>query len=230
MRYSEWSSVPEYIMVQLKNRIISGNYKNGDRFLTEKEICEKYNVGRSSVREALRVLETLGYIDLQRGRGAFITKTYEEDKETLKDWYEEHKIELQDVIDVRLCIETVAIKNAIQRITPTQVAELKKIVEDMRLAVEKGVSHEFILLDEKFHSIIVEASCNKLLMMVNKQVQKVASEYRGKTYTFKSYADHNVEIHERILNFIINRDIKSALNEVKKHIESMKENLAEIVE
>ena len=84
MRYSEWNSVPEYIIAQLKDIIISGDYKHGDRFLTEKEICDRFNVGRTSVREALRVLETLGFIDLQRGRGAFVTKTSEEDKGELK--------------------------------------------------------------------------------------------------------------------------------------------------
>jgi GntR family transcriptional repressor for pyruvate dehydrogenase complex len=228
MQYSQWSSVPEYIIVQLKKMITSGEYKSGDRFLTEKEICEKYNVGRSSVREALRVMQTLGYIELQRSRGAFVTKTAEEDKQQLKNWYSEHEIELQDIIDVRLCIETVAIKNAIHRITPTQLERLRKVVENMKKAAEEDLSHELIPLDEEFHSIIIEASFNKLLIMLNKQVQKVTSEYRGRTYTFRSFALRNAIIHEKILNHIIAKDVDAAVSEMKDHINSMKDNLLDI--
>ena len=228
MRYSQWNSVPEYIIVQLKKMITSGEYKIGDRFLTEKEICEKFNVGRSSVREAMRVMQTLGYIELQKSRGAFVTKTAEEDRQQLKSWYSEHEIELQDIMDVRLCLETVAVKNAIERISLVQLDRLKRIVDGMKEAAEEDLSHELIPLDEEFHSIIIEASNNKLLIMLNKQVQKVTSEYRGRTYTFKSYAMQNAQIHEKILNYIIAKDVDAAVNEMREHILSMKENLIDI--
>ena len=229
MRYSQWDSVPEYIIVQLKKMITSGEYKSGDRFLTEKEICEKFNVGRSSVREALRVMQTLGYIELQKSRGAFVTKTSEEDKQQLKSWYHEHEIELQDIIDVRISLETVAVKNAIDRISETQLDRLREVVNDMKTAAEEDLSHELIPLDEEFHSIIIQASANKLLILLNKQVQKVTSEYRGRTYSFKEYAMRNAMIHEKILNYIIKKDVDAAVNEMREHIASMKENLSDIV-
>lgn len=228
MRFSQWDSVPEYIIVQLKQLITSGGYKNGDRFLTEKEICEKYNVGRSSVREALRVMQTLGFIELQRSRGAFVMKTTEEDKEQLKNWYTEHEIELQDLIDIRLCIETIAIKNAVKRITPEQLDSLKKVVEGMKKATEEDLSHELIQMDEEFHSIIVEASDNKLLVVLNRHVERVTSEYRGRTYSFKKYAVRNAMIHEKILNHIISKDTDAAVLEMREHILSMKDNLLDI--
>ena len=230
MHYSQWNSVPEYIIVQLKQLITSGDYKAGDRFLTEKKICEKYNVGRSSVREALMALQTLGFIELQRGRGAFVTRVADDDIRLIKDWYSEHKVELQDIVDIRLCTEKLAIKAAIERITDEQIDLLKETMKDINLAVEQNAMHTLITLDEKFHDLIVDATGNKLLKSINVQIQKAASEYRAKTYSVKDYAQHVAQSHERILEAIINKDVEKALIETEEHITTALVHYDQIIE
>ena len=151
-------------------------------------------------------------------------------RESLKGWFTQHEIELDDLIDVRTCIETVAVKNAIQRSTLVQFEQLKEIVEKMKLAAEEGKYHVYLNLDEEFHNVLVEASNNKLLIILNKQVQRVASDFRGKTFTFEGNIEFGVTLHERILTFIKNKDVESALNETIRHIEIMKESLINIIQ
>ena len=66
-------SVTDLVVEELRRSIKSGNYKVGDKLQTEGEICRQLGVSRSTVREALRILQTTGMIVIHHGRGAFIS-------------------------------------------------------------------------------------------------------------------------------------------------------------
>jgi len=218
MVYSKWNSVPEYVVDEIRKLLQSRKYLVGDRFLTEKEVSEQFHVGRSSVREAFRILQAMGYIEIQRGRGAFVTKTSDDDPGLVKKWYKEHKEYFQDIVELRIFIETLALKRAITKLSSDLLIKLKKNVERGQEATKAKNIHLLIKLDEEFHNLIVEASGNRLFMLINKEIQKAASDYRGKAFTIEKFLPYAAESHARILACVEKRDIDSAVNEIKEHI------------
>ena len=75
------TSVTAQAIEQIKKSLFSGEYQPGDKLSTETELSAALGVGRSTVREAIRTLEAMGYVELRPGRGAFVRITREEDAE-----------------------------------------------------------------------------------------------------------------------------------------------------
>lgn len=228
MNYSNWNSVPEYLVDKLRKLIASDEYKVGDRFFTEMEVCQKFNVGRSSVREAFRMLRAIGLIEIERGKGTFIVQKEELDANELTRWYSHHHVEVQDLIEVRLCVETFAVKKAVDRIQPEQLEILRDLVERGKKAVEEKSITDMVVIDEEFHYALVEASGNRYLAEINRSIQKAASEYRGKTFGFAPFFPYAAESHARLLKYIESRDSISAIQEISEHILTALYNINEI--
>lgn len=100
-------SVVERITDQITNAIINGELKPGDKIPTEVELCESFGVGRNSVREAIKVLEAYGVLEIRRADGTYIRQGYD-DKMLYPILYgiilqkdsKEQIVELRKVIDV----------------------------------------------------------------------------------------------------------------------------------
>ncbi len=80
-------TVVQETVEKLKQFLFSSNLKKGERLPTEKELCELLSVGRNSLREALRILDSTGYITLEPGRGALALRTNEFQEENVLDWF-----------------------------------------------------------------------------------------------------------------------------------------------
>ncbi len=74
IRKIERVSITDQVVKQLQALIMSGEFKIGDKLPTENDFCAQFGVGRSTVREALRVLAAMGMIQIQAGKGAYVTK------------------------------------------------------------------------------------------------------------------------------------------------------------
>ena len=98
------------IFIKLREDILRGKLKNGEK-LTEQRICNEYNVSRTPVREAFRLLEQEGLITMIPNRGAFVTGFSEQD--------------VADMYDMRKVYEVLAFEWAVERITPEEMADIK---------------------------------------------------------------------------------------------------------
>lgn len=220
MKYSEWNSVVEYVANNLARSIEEGDYPVGARFLTEKEICEQYEVGRSSAREALRILEATGWVKIVRGKGAFITWQKRGGVEGIKEWYAENAEQLRAVIDARLMIEPPVALQLAGTVTGSQLAELEKICADLDAAYASHNILNTVALDEEFHVALIDFFGNPLLSEFNQALQKSSSYYRGKTYAVPSFFNLAQAGHREILNHLRRGDGEAAAAEMRSHIVS----------
>ena len=62
----------DYVVEHLKDKIISGTYRDGDQLPTEPQLCEQYGVSRITIREALKKLNMMGLVDIRQGKGTFV--------------------------------------------------------------------------------------------------------------------------------------------------------------
>ncbi|MFI9558306.1 FadR/GntR family transcriptional regulator [Nonomuraea endophytica] len=167
----------EDVLAQIERRIVEDGLTVGDRLPGERQLAEQLQVGRSSVREALRVLETLGVVSSQAGRGpdAGAVLTSRPDS-ALTDLLRLHlglaSLELREVIDTRLMIERWAAAGA-----ATARADTTALVAALEGMERARTAEEFVEHDTAFHCAIADASGNRLIAAIMRSLRESVRRY-----------------------------------------------------
>lgn len=206
MKAVERVPVVQQAMKSIKAYIMEGNVNVGDKLPTEMELCEMLSVGRGTIREAMRILQATGFVEIRPGRGAYVARTHEMDKEDLVQWFEENEIETKDVLEVRTAIEPLGIKLAIERCKQADIKMLRAIQEKSKDAAQQKDALALALCDEQFHSYIMECSHNKLLISLNKQISSYLKNFRNRTFYIPQNIQNFIPAHEAILDAFEKRD------------------------
>lgn len=159
----------EEITAQLRQRVIHGRLKPGDRLPAERELAVKLGVSRNSVREALRVLEMAGVLRLQKGAhgGAFIVSPNGQSVATaLQDMFQLGSVTPAQLTEARLHITDTVVRLACGRITVEQLAALERNVERSRAASDAGDYPERSRINLEFHKILAQATGNPVFESV----------------------------------------------------------------
>jgi DNA-binding GntR family transcriptional regulator len=141
----------EQVKQLLLERILDGRYRPGDR-LVETRIAEELGTSQAPVREALRDLELLRFVESEPFRGARVRAFA--------------RNELLEIYPVRAALEEVAAREAARRLDGAGVAALRAELDGMRRAAGSGDLHAQVEHDVRFHRLIVEASGNRTLLDV----------------------------------------------------------------
>lgn len=217
------------IVSQVENRIRelidSKKYTEGMKLPTEYELCQSMNVGRGTVREALRLLQAKGLVEIKPGRGAFVAANMAMDANPVV-WLVQNEKELRDAIEVRNALEPCAARKMAETASEASMNQLKKIHSDFLNAVKNGNSEQIAALDEQFHGLIVRESGNQLLNEINVHVLQGMHTFRNKTFTVPENVRNAVDPHARILAAITSRDGSAAEREMRKHLKMVDEDLS----
>lgn len=218
-------SITQQVVDNIKEFIFSGKVKEGDKLPVERELCENLSVGRSTVREAIRILEATGYVEVKPGRGAFVARTKEIQLEDINHWFDENEVEIIDFLEVRMAIEPLAIKLAIERCSDEDISRLNKIHSNFLLAIKEDNVPKIAIYDEEFHKEILVNSKNKLLISIGKQLELHLKSFRSKTFYIKDNANNAVEPHSEIMEAFMNRDIKKGEKSMISHLKNVEVDL-----
>ena len=219
-------SITDAVVEAIKKAIDSGEYQPGTKLPTEAAMCQEMKVSRSSVREAMRVLQALGYVTIAPGRGAFVAK---EEPRTSDPWYEAEGVRYSDFMEIRLAIETLAVRLAVKRASAEEVQELAEIHESFCEANKTHDMAKLIMLDELFHTKIMECTGNPLFVNINKQIQECFRTYRGESFSNDAVYSNAVEPHARILQCFKDRDPEQAVLETQKHLAITQEDMIKVI-
>ena len=191
------------IKERIVERILDGTYGPGER-IVESAVAAEFGVSQAPVREALRDLEAMRFVESQPHRGARVREVTTE--------------ELIQIYPVRAALEEVAGREAAGRITEEQLAALGEELAAMRRAADDGDLHALMVSDTRFHEIIVEASGNDVLLDVWRSLRV---EARSLVSALKSHSDlHSIaELHRPVLQAVQYRDPELVGKEMRAHIE-----------
>ncbi len=220
-----YQSSTQLLYAQLIDLIKSGRYAVGDRFLTELEICEQFNVGRSTVREAEHLLQGRGFIHVRRGSGTYVTSlTGSEGNGNIGSWLIDNQDKLEDYMEVRIAVELLSTRLFIKRSTPEKVAALEQALSAFEDAYAAGDENAMSLADEAFHAAIANGTNNDLLININNLLADSFREYRHTTFANKSTRAAAVAAHRSITDSIVRRDTSDAVYKVQEHLTDSVEN------
>lgn len=211
------TSVINEIVARIMKEISSSEYAIGDKLPTERELCEELGVGRSSVREALRMLQAHGVIDIQQGRGAFVRSKDGRTDETAQAWFAQHRFQLEDFMEVRMAIEPLAVKLAIERAKDDEIARIGEILSKFEEATLADDVEKLASYDEALHGAIFAATHNALLIAIHDKVAEAFREYRS--HSFSAHGGRSaLEPHQLIFHSLVARDTKGAVRAMKRHL------------
>jgi GntR family transcriptional repressor for pyruvate dehydrogenase complex len=229
MKSIERVPVVQQVVNNIQEFILSGSVEVGQKLPTEKELCEELAVGRSTLREALRILQANNLVEIKPGRGAFVAHTKQPDPDNILEWFAQNEVELKDCLEVRTAIEPLSIKLAIARCSDADIAQLAKIHSLFVEAVENRDVADIAKYDERFHNLIVEKSNNKLLISINKKVSEYILVFRSKTFQIEQNALHAIEPHTNIMKALENRDVEAGELFMRKHLQRVLEDMTKMI-
>ena len=131
-------------------------YKKGERLPAEAELAKRFKVGRSTIREALRVLSHLGLTETWTGRGTFVVRTRVEDRPPPQG--ELQYAQIEDIFRFRFSLEVEAAKRAARLRTPQQLAAIKEALGRAKAAVVAGDFEQAVSADLDMHVAILQAA------------------------------------------------------------------------
>jgi len=207
----------EEIVTQLKESILTGRFKTGDKLPTERELVEEFQVSRVAIREALRTLENSGFIVTRQGAsgGAYVTDlSFEFLANAFVDLFLADKISIPELHRVRLIMEPEIAKLAALAITPEYAHQLKKALE----AEETPAASlsEDIKIKTLVHYILAEMCGNRFFEAIVRSSMKL-------THTLiqmanpDPYAMHPAGMHRPIVEAVLAGDPEASSIAMRKH-------------
>jgi GntR family transcriptional repressor for pyruvate dehydrogenase complex len=212
------------IVTQIQNLIKQGLLKPGDKLPSERELTEKLKVSRTTVREALRVLEILGYIDIKAGEGAFIKEiTIENILEPLKAAFSVEKKLILDLIDVREVIEVETARRAAVHASESDLKDIENtILEGIKDIEEGGIG---LSGDDSFHLSIARASKNQVFELIMILIGDLLTKCKEATLKIPGQPLKTIDDHKKIYQAIKERNPKKSASLMKKHLAKAKKNI-----
>jgi GntR family transcriptional repressor for pyruvate dehydrogenase complex len=217
---AEVSRVPivQQVVNSMKDFVASDGTEVGQKLPTEKEWCENLSVGRGTVREAFRILEARGLVEIKPGRGAFLVSKKELGQEELAEWFLQNEVELKDYIEVRSAVEPLCARLIARRASDSELEQLERVHQRFIRAVEEEDIAGMAKYDERFHKHIVECSRNKMLIFICKKIDECIRDFRLKTFQVPQNARNAIKAHQDIVDAIKARDEEVAELYAKRHI------------
>ena len=211
------------VAAQLESLVRSGHFGAEGKFPSERDLAEQFGVGRSSMREAISKLETLGIIVRTHGVGTFVLDLSEQSQKSMS-LLSAGEVTALELFNVRYAVEPDGAAMAANRRTAKDIQELKAVLKESAVP---GISpKEFVKLDSKFHSLIAEATRNRLFIQIYRQITPHHVIYSEKVILFENRMVLAHQGHLRILEAIIAQDEKLAEKEAYAHLKSSEKDLA----
>lgn len=205
--------------------IVKNNLTTGDRLPNEYKMAEEVNVGRSTLREAVRTLVSRNILEVRQGSGTYVSENTGIIDDPLGFTFVKDTLKLtQDLFELRYLIEARSASLAAVHGTKEQVERLEIICLDIEVDSEELSSYH-IEKDIEFHKLIAEMSHNLAMEILIPIINQSVSLYTN-YYTNQSTRDEMMAAHREIVNAIKNKDAIVAEDAMRTHIASNRRKLS----
>jgi GntR family transcriptional repressor for pyruvate dehydrogenase complex len=218
------SRIFQDVVEQIQEAILSRRLVEGDRLPPERELCETFNISRGTLREALRVLEHKGLLEIKLGTGggAVIKSAgIKQLTETLALLIRFGKVSVIDIGEFRVGIESQIARLAAEKASKKDIVDLEKLIGQLKKYNDIGISawENFLEIDKKLHMEIARISDNALYKYVVDVVHNNINKYfdRYLEVTDKSIGNIYKDL-EQLIGAIKNKDKNLAAKLAKRHV------------
>ncbi|HEC61455.1 MAG TPA: FadR family transcriptional regulator [bacterium] len=221
----ERKSLSDLVVERIKQLILKGELKEGDRIPSERELCEQFAVSRASVREGLKILSLQGLLS-RTNAGTVITTSFSsilEETLTLKILLDDTSYE--DTTEARLFLEKTMVRLAAQRITDEDLKLIQAHLDAMIDAEERGNNNDFVIADIAFHQQIAKASRSSVLNILYNSIIMLVFKVQTRVGYDASVMKESIKYHGKILEALRRGDVPDSENEMQMHLLDVQERL-----
>jgi DNA-binding FadR family transcriptional regulator len=222
------SRVSEGVINQIKNFILLGHFKAGEKLPSERDLSEEFRVSRMAIREALRALEISGFIETRQGinGGAFVTDlTFEHLGNAFLDLFLADKVSIPEMLKVRLLIEPEVARLATLNVNANFQQRLKEALETEELPPTSLLRD--VEAKQNFHFILAEMSGNRFLEAIVRSLLKLTRNLVLAVDAGPRFI-HPAGMHRKVAEAVLSGNPEEAYEAMKKHTLEFGEKLNEM--
>lgn len=215
-------SLAQTVAFQLRDLIDSGKIEVGAKLPSESELKERFQVGRSTIREALNGLVLLGMIEVRHGQGAVViakSRDGESLEAALRSGVDAH------LLEARWAVETTVAEIAAERATPDDLKAMEDLLKEAREIVAAGQAA--VEASVGFHKLLAESTGNPFFVNFIDVIHGLLRERGELLQPAAGYAEWEIEMHQDLLDAVASGDPKRARLEMERHLGDMKVILLE---
>ena len=212
--------VYEDIVKQIRNLIQKGKLKQGDQLPTERELVDAFKVSRASVREAIRYLESMKFVESRQGDGTYVIASSEEALvQPLASTLFLEKDSIMDIFSIRKIIEPQVAQLAAENATASEMNELEEILQEQAKDLASGLS--ITKTDSEFHNLLTQTAKNRVLERLLFAILDLLAQTREKYLQVEGRAQRSLKGHQEILFAIKAHNSVAARQAMRRHLEDV---------
>ncbi len=214
----------------IQDELMAGRLKRGEKLPPERDLADQLDVGRNSVREALRTLSLMGFITSIQGAGNFVSCDVELNFfESIRMMMMMGEIDYRQLNQFRHGLEHEAVVLAARNITEEQLEILESLVSQMQVETDAVRNVE---MDRKFHQVVSQASNNQLIITTCQAMSKTVNEFIGtmnqRMISHRRYGGKLRKFHQSIVTELREGNAKKAARAMDGHFELVDDALEDL--
>jgi DNA-binding GntR family transcriptional regulator len=200
---------------KIREMIRKGVLVRGQR-IVEAELCEQIGVSRTPLREALRVLESEGLVELFPHKGVFVRQP--------------SMNEIQEMFEVMGVLEGTCARLTAEKMTPIGWRKIERLHQKLETHYAEGDREKYIAVNNVFHALVQELAGNRVLDEVVAKLRQKVALYRHQQIYENRRLDESIGEHREILNALRHRDPGAAELSMKRHLNRQCQALIKLYE
>ena len=210
------------VLERLLRLISEGNLKPGDAMPSERELMERFGVGRPAIREAMQSLSSMGLVSISHGERARVQELTAQSiirqvDQSAHIMLQRSSDSLEHLKEARLLFERGMVREAAAKATPQDVARLRAIVEDQRAAL--GKADAFMAADMRLHTEIAAISGNPIFVSISEAMLGWLKAYHTELLLWSGKETYTLAEHAVIIDAIEAGDADAAEAAMVKHLQ-----------
>jgi len=217
-------TIVEKIIGLIVENIAQGKYKVGDKLPNEFDLINEFGVGRNSLREAIKILCTMGVLEIKRGDGTYVCS------QMAPSVFDKIVYGLMlnlssntELVELREILDEQTIRTVIEKIDDKGLCVLQKNLEEMEVASRLSDIEKVRALDYEFHMLLIDLCKNSFWNRMVKSVYIMYVKYMNRNLFAQMDAQKALDSHRNIFHCIKNKDEENVKNIVKDSLEGWKD-------
>lgn len=216
-------SIVNRIVNQIIDAIIIGDLEPGDKLPPEPDLCTLFDVGRNSVREAIKILVAYGVVYIKRPDGTFVNDSYNQKMlDPMLYGILLQKNSSDEIIGLRKVLDIGIMQSIMHSVTPAHLKQMEAAYDALHAAVisKKPDCSKILEADIGFHMAITKACDNDLLLSMYTYVDRITipSRIHAIDIVIQNKAQEDfIQLHEKIMTIIKEKDFKNIETTINEH-------------
>lgn len=218
----------DQVMVKLRQMIASGRFAVGDRFPSEPQLMKMLGVGRTTTREAIRVLAHCGIVQVQQGSGTFVRSVSDTAPDSLTERLRNARV--REVYQVRRALDVEVVRLAALNRDQDDITKIREILGRLDSCFRSGAQEAFREANIELYNAFAVSSKNNVLIELYRSFAQSVRDAISQLIVFPGVMRACLARHKQVYSAIVEKDWETAVSVDAKFLERMNSLIDELLD